>query len=138
MVRCRSPFSLLLCCFFSGTKHNKRLSAFYCTCRFMRLTEVNRKNLYLWRSGDLCLQSTMYKFHFIVLIKSPFVRIKMKNQTLRGYIVIYVLCTSEVGNLIFSQKCHTERIHLNNSHRLLIALVLLLFNLAHRKREIGD
>lgn len=37
-----------------------------------RLREVNRKNLYLWRSGDLCLQSTEHKFHFIVLIKNPF------------------------------------------------------------------
>lgn len=56
-------------CFFFWAQNYKRLSA---RVDSMRLTEVNRKNLYLWRSGDLCLQSTIHKFHFIVLIKSLF------------------------------------------------------------------
>jgi hypothetical protein len=66
MVRCRSPSRSHSCCAdcFLGTKHNKRLSAFYCKCRFMRLTEVNSKTCItgdqvIYVSNRLCTNSTL-------------------------------------------------------------------------------
>lgn len=86
MARFRSCCVAVLCLFFrlQITSDSVLFSA---RVDSMRLTEVNRKKTCIcWRSGDLCLQSTVHKFHFIVLIKNPFdwKKPRRKKSTLWG------------------------------------------------------